>query len=87
MHVQLELDANETLAKHWKRLAKKEAAAAAAAAKEAGEGQSAHVPVAQRPEACFLPSLLTEFLEVRLCPSHHSVSVLACNSSPGQGSS
>ncbi len=78
--MQLELGANETLAKHWKRLAKKEAAAAAAAAAgeaavgdsaaagdaaaEGGPGKDAHVPVAQRPEATFLPSLLSEFLEV-----------------------
>lgn len=73
---QLELGANETLAKHWKRLAKKEAAAAAAAATagdtaaagdaaaEGGPAREAHVPVIQRPEATFLPSLLSEFLEV-----------------------
>ncbi|CAL8471736.1 g11278 [Coccomyxa elongata] len=80
--LQLELGANETLAKHWKRLAKKEAAAAAAAATAgdaagdaaaeggpAGEARvaaaaAAHVPVTQRPEATFLPSLLSEFLEM-----------------------
>ncbi len=43
--------------KHWRSLAKKEARAA----KEAGE---AHVPVAQRAEAAYIPSLLTEFLDV-----------------------
>lgn len=64
---QLELDANETLAKHWRRLAKKEAAAATAAAQANGapeEAKPAHVPVTERPEATFLPSLLSEFLEV-----------------------
>lgn len=44
--------------KHWRSLAKKEARAA----KEAGD---AHVPVVERPEAAFIPSLLDEFLEVR----------------------
>ena len=44
--------------KHWRSLAKKEARAA----KEAGD---AHVPVVERPEAAFIPSLLDEFLGVR----------------------
>ena len=43
------------LAKHWRHLAKKEAKAAQ---------QDGYVPVAQRLEAAFLPSLLSEFLGV-----------------------
>ncbi|EFJ49751.1 hypothetical protein VOLCADRAFT_104194 [Volvox carteri f. nagariensis] len=66
--LQLELHAHEALAKHWKAAAKKEAKAAAKKAKAgaaAGEGASAaYVPVAQRPEVRFLPSLLDEFLSV-----------------------
>ena len=56
--VQLELQTHEVLVKHWRSLAKKEARAA----KEAG---NAHVPVVERPEAAFVPSLLDEFLGVR----------------------
>ena len=55
---QLELQTHEVLVKHWRSLAKKEARAA----KEAGD---AHVPVVERPEAAFIPSLLDEFLGVR----------------------
>lgn len=58
MLAQLELQTHEVLVKHWRSLAKKEARAA----KEAGD---AHVPVVDRPEAAFIPSLLDEFLEVR----------------------
>ncbi|GLI62109.1 hypothetical protein VaNZ11_004692 [Volvox africanus] len=59
----LELHAHEALAKHWKAAAKKEAKAAKKA-KPGVEGESAYVPVAQRPEVRFLPSLLDEFLAV-----------------------
>lgn len=68
--LQLELHAHEALAKHWKAAAKKEAKAAAKRAKAAagGGGEAAgaapHVPVTQRPEVRFLPSLLEEFLSV-----------------------
>ena len=54
---QLELQLHDTLAKHWRHLAKKEAKAV----KDAIAG---HVPVAQRPEATFLPALLADFLQV-----------------------
>lgn len=53
--LQLELQANESLQTYWKKLRKREAKAA----KEA-----AHVPIQQRPEVTFLPSLMAEFLEV-----------------------
>jgi len=55
---QLELQTHEMLVKHWRSLARREARAA----KEAGE---AHVPAAQRPEAAYIPSLLSEYLEAR----------------------
>ena len=65
--LQLELHANEdVLGKPWKQLAKREAKAAAAA-EAAGK---AHVPIAQRSETTFIPSLLTEFLQVRLSHMH-----------------
>ncbi len=47
--LQLELQSQEMLTKHWRHLAKKEAKAAKAA-QEAG---SAHTPAAQTPEATF----------------------------------
>ncbi|KAG2449906.1 hypothetical protein HYH02_000012 [Chlamydomonas schloesseri] len=65
--LQLELHAHEALAKHWKAAAKKEAKAAAKKSKkggEGGEGGEGYVPVTQRPETRFLPSLLDEFLSV-----------------------
>ncbi len=58
--LQLELQSQEMLAKHWRHLAKKEAKAAKAA-KEAG---TEHVPAAETPEATFLPRLLADFLQV-----------------------
>ena len=58
--LQLELQSQEMLAKHWRHLAKKEAKAAKAA-KESG---TAHVPAAETPEATFLPRLLSDFLQV-----------------------
>lgn len=60
--LQLELQSQEMLAKHWRHLAKKEAKAAKAA-KEAG---MAHTPAADTPEATFLPRLLSDFLQVRM---------------------
>ena len=59
--LQLELQSQEMLAKHWRHLAKKEAKAAKAA-KEAG---TEHVPAAETPEATFLPRLLADFLQVQ----------------------
>jgi hypothetical protein len=53
--LQLELHAQPQLAKHWRHLAKKEAKAAA---------QEGHVPVQSRPEATFVPALLSDFLAV-----------------------
>ncbi|GIL75166.1 hypothetical protein Vretimale_7780 [Volvox reticuliferus] len=61
--LQLELHAHEALAKHWKAAAKKEAKAAKKA-KAGVEGENAYVPMAQRPEVRFLPSLLDEFVAV-----------------------
>jgi hypothetical protein len=58
MALQLELQVNESLQAYWKRLRKKEAKAA----KDAGPD---YVPIQERPEVTFLPSLLSEFLEVR----------------------
>ena len=58
--LQLELQSQEMLAKHWRHLAKKEAKAVKAA-QEAG---TAHTPAAQTPEATFLPRLLADFLQV-----------------------
>ena len=59
--LQMELHANEAiLGKPWKQLAKREVKAEAAA-KAAGQP---YVPVTERPEATFLPGLLTEFLQV-----------------------
>ncbi len=71
--LQLELQSQEMLAKHWRHLAKKEAKAAKAA-KEAG---TEHVPAAETPEATFLPRLLADFLQVHslrslICPFHAS---------------
>jgi hypothetical protein len=57
--LQLELQAIEGLQTYWKKLRKKEAKAA----KDAGPD---FVPIQQRPEVTFLPSLLSEFLEVCL---------------------
>ena len=54
---QLELQSHDTLQKHWQHLVKKDA-------KAMKNGIPGHVPVAQRPEAAFLPALLTEFLQV-----------------------
>ena len=54
---QLELQSHDTLAKHWRHLAKKEA-------KAVKDGVPGHVPVAQRAEATFLPALLADFLQV-----------------------
>lgn len=56
------------LAKHWRHLAKKEAKAVKAA-KEAG---TEHVPVAETPEATFLPLLLADFLQVSFLQSEFS---------------
>lgn len=61
--LQLELHAHEALARHWKTAAKKEAKAAKKA-KEGAEGECAYMPIAQRPDVRFLPSLLDEFLAV-----------------------
>ena len=58
--LQLELQSQDMLAKHWRHLAKREAKAVKAA-KEAG---TAHVPAAETPEATFLPLLLADFLQV-----------------------
>ena len=55
---QLELQTHETLAKHWRHLAKREA-------KAVKEGAPGHVPAAQRPEATFLPALIADILRVR----------------------
>eukprot|EP00803_Ostreobium_quekettii_P001943 evm.model.scf_2381.2 EVM.evm.TU.scf_2381.2 scf_2381:10191-21993(-) len=52
--LKLELHAHSQLAKRWHRLAKKEAKALTAAAN--------HVPIKERPETTFLPSLLSLFL-------------------------
>jgi len=60
--LQLELQSQDMLAKHWRHLAKREAKAVKAA-KEAG---TAHVPAAETPEATFLPLLLADFLQVSL---------------------
>ena len=58
--LQLELQSQEMLTKHWRHLAKKEAKAAKAA-KDAG---TQHVPAAETPEATFIPLLLADFLKV-----------------------
>lgn len=52
--LKLELHAHPTLAKRWHRLSKKEAKAAAS--------NPDHVPVQERPEATFIPTLLEMFL-------------------------
>lgn len=52
--LKLELHAHPTLAKRWHRLSKKESKAAAS--------NPDHIPVLARPEATFIPSLLSIFL-------------------------
>ena len=78
--MQLELQSQEMLAKHWRHLAKREAKAVKAA-KEAG---TAHVPAAQTPEATFLPLLLADFLQVSLrrCTSGSHRHAIYCSSPP-----
>lgn len=58
----MELHGQSNLAKHWKHLAKKEAKAA----KKEGDSYTA---ITSRPEVTFIPSLLSEFLEVPPQPS------------------
>ncbi|CAK0785152.1 hypothetical protein CVIRNUC_008358 [Coccomyxa viridis] len=58
--LQLEMQSQEMLARHWRHLAKKEAKACTAAEKAGSE----HVPAAQTPEATFLSLLLTDFLQI-----------------------
>jgi len=55
--LKVELHGQSNLAKHWKHLAKKEAKAA----KKEGDSYTA---ITSRPEVTFIPSLLSEFLEV-----------------------
>jgi len=58
--LQLELQSQDMLAKHWRHLAKREAKAV----KAANEAGTTHVPAAETPEATFLPLLLADFLQV-----------------------
>lgn len=59
--LQLELQDNAQLEKHWRYLMKKEAKAAKAAAKE---GSPAPPPLKDRPESAWLPTLVDDFLSL-----------------------
>ena len=58
--VQLELHRTPALAKRWRALERRQAKES----KAAESSGAVYTPLAQRPDATFLPSLLDEFLEV-----------------------